>query len=192
MKKNILVLIILIIIFAIAIGITYFLKDNSRSTNNISKIHETNYIKNTYGEGDTSKENNINEKSNLDEGEIIKFELRTSEYFSNMPKEYKYIINSEKELEKFYEIYSGKLNIDKNYLNDNTIFIEVSGVNSGSITKKLKEITFENNTVNFIIDTEYPEVGTDDMGFWYMVGIIPNNKLTNINTDNWIKPSDIK
>lgn len=125
------------------------------------------------------------------EKKIIKFELQTSEYFSNKPKEYKYVITSEEELDKFYEIYSDKLNIDKKYLNDNTIFIEVYQTNSGGIEKNLKKITFENNKVNFIIDTKSPRIVTNDMAFWYVVGIIPNNKLTDLNLDDWSKPSDV-
>lgn len=181
MKRNYLIIIILIFIFIVIGGIVYFLTNNINNTKSTNKISDTNNI-----------ENNIENEANLNNEEIIKFELQTSEYFSNMPKEYKYIINSEEELEKFYEIYSDKLNIDKNYLNDNTIFVEVYKVNSGSIEKKLKDITFNDNTVNFIIDTEVPEIGLENMAFWYMVGIIPNKKLTNINTDNWTKPSDIK
>ena len=41
--------------------------------------------------------------------DIIKYELQTHEYFSDMPNVNKYFINSETELNKFYSIYSDTL-----------------------------------------------------------------------------------
>lgn len=124
--------------------------------------------------------------------DIIKYELKTHEYFSNRQNIKNYYINSESELNEFYNIYSDKLNIDKEYLNNNSIFIQVDQVSSGSIQKKLSSVTFDNNTVNFIVDTDSPEIGTMDMAFWYLVAIIPNEQLNNLNLSNWVKPSKIK
>lgn len=123
--------------------------------------------------------------------DIIKYELQTHEYFSDMPNVNKYFINSETELNKFYSIYSDTLDINKDYLKSNSIFIQVNQVGSGSIQMNLSSITFDNNTVNFIIDKNFPEIGTMDMAFWYLVAIIPNNQLNNLNLSNWSKPSEI-
>ena len=123
---------------------------------------------------------------------IIKYELQTPEYFDNKPDINNYFIDSESELNEFYNIYSDRLNIDKDYLKNNSIFIQVSQVESGSIQKKLSSVTFDNNTVNFIVDTDFPEIGTADMAFWYLVAIIPNEQLNNLNLSNWSKPSDIR
>lgn len=123
--------------------------------------------------------------------EIIKYELQTHEYFNDAPNTNKYFIDSENELNKFYSIYSDKLVVNKEFLKNNSIFIQVEQVGSGSIQMKLSSVSFDNNTVNFSIDKNSPEIGTADMAFWYFVAIIPNNKLNNLNLDNWSKPSEI-
>lgn len=128
---------------------------------------------------------------NKNNDEIIKYEFKSHEYFSNYLDTNKYFIDSENELNKFYSIYSDKLDIDKDYLKNNSIFIQVEQVGSGSIQMKLSSVTFDNNTVNFIVDKNYPEIGTADMAFWYLVAIIPNNQLNNLNLNNWSKPSKI-
>jgi len=123
---------------------------------------------------------------------IIKYELQTHEYFSNLPSTNKYFINSETELEKFYDIYSNKLDINMEYLKSNSMFIQVEQVGSGSIQMKLADVTFDNGTVNFIVNKSSPEIGTADMAFWYLVAIIPNNKLNDLDLSNWSKPSEIR
>lgn len=137
--------------------------------------------------------NNLKTTSYQDENnnEIIKYELQTHEYFSDAPNTNKYFIDSENELNKFYSIYSDELAINKDYLKNNSIFIQVEQVGSGSIQMKLSSVAFDNNTVNFIIDKNSPEIGTMDMAFWYLVAIIPNNQLNNLNLSNWSKPSEI-
>lgn len=127
-------------------------------------------------------------KDNLNDN-IIKYELQTSEYFSDIPDKNKYFIDSVDELNNFYSIYSDVLDIDKNYLENNSIFIQVEEVSTGSVTMELSSVTFENNTVNFIVNKDYPEIGTDDMAFWYLVAIIPNDKLSGLKLDDWKKPS---
>lgn len=137
--------------------------------------------------------NNLKTTSYQDENnnEIIKYELQTHEYFSDAPNANKYFIDSENELNKFYSIYSDELAINKDYLKNNSIFIQVEQVGSGSIQMKLSSVEFDKNTVNFIIDKNSPEIGTADMAFWYLVAIIPNNQLDNLNLSNWSRPSEI-
>ena len=134
----------------------------------------------------------LNKNKQTANNSIIKYELQTHEYFSNKPNINNYFIDSEAELKEFYNIYSNKLNINKNYLKYNSIFIQVSQVGSGSIKKKLSSVTFDNNTVNFIVDTDSPEIGTMDMAFWYLVAIIPNEQLNNLNLSNWSRPSEVR
>ncbi len=130
-------------------------------------------------------------KKCLNNKDIIKYELQTHEYFDKTQNTNKYFIDSEQELNNFYSIYSNMLNINKDYLNDNSIFIQVKQVESGSVKLKLSSVSFDNNTVNFIIDENLPEIGTMDMAFWYFVAIIPNEKLNNLNIDNWRKPTEV-
>ena len=123
--------------------------------------------------------------------DIIKYELQTSEYFRDIPDNNKYFIDSIDELNNFYSIYSDVLDIDKNYLENNSIFIQVELASSGSITMELSSVTFENNTVNFVVNEDYPEIGTNDMAFWYLVAIIPNDKLSALKFDEWKRPSEV-
>lgn len=110
------------------------------------KVAELQNIVDNFKNDNQQKETNDN---------IIKYELQTPEYFDNKPDINNYFIDSESELNEFYNIYSDRLNIDKDYLKNNSIFIQVSQVGSGSIQKKLSSVTFDNNTVNFIVDTDF-------------------------------------
>lgn len=122
---------------------------------------------------------------------FTKYELQTHEYFASLPSTDSYIIDSKAELHKFYAIYSEALNVKEDDLKDNTYFIKVASVSSGSIKMKLSDVNLDNNKVNFIIDKETPEIGTDDMAFWYFVAIIPNSKLKNLDLSEWHKPSEV-
>ena len=132
--------------------------------------------------------NIINDKKEINDNKITFYELQTNEYFPDINNG-KYYINSLDELKKFYSLYSDILNINVNYLKDNSLFINTIEVGSGSISIKLKDVNLDNNKVNFVINRNTPEVGTDDMAFWYLVAIIPNDMLENIDISDWFKPS---
>lgn len=130
--------------------------------------------------------------------EIITYELKTSEYFEKIQSTNKYRIESIEELDNFYSLYSNKLsratskiNIDNQYLKNNTIFIMVEQKSTGSIKLKLSSVTFENNKINFNIERNSPQTVTEDMAFWYLVAGIPKSKLKNIDINDWKKPSEI-
>ncbi len=136
---------------------------------------------------------NFSHEQNTESSEIaIKYELQTHEYYPlDKLNHRQFHIESESDLEAFYSLFSDKLEVNPEYLKGNDIFIKVAPASSGSIKHTLKDVNFDNNTVNFIISTESPEVGTDDMAFWYFVAVIPRDKLKNIDTSDWIKPSTI-
>ena len=123
--------------------------------------------------------------------DITMYELQTSEYFRYTPDSYKYKITNEKELEDFYSLFSNRINIDVNKLKGHTIFIETRVAGSGSIKHKLEKVTYDNNTVNFVIKTNSPQIGTCDMAFWYFVAIIPNDNIKNLKLDDWSTPSEV-
>ena len=131
----------------------------------------------------------IYKKNNLNE--ITKYEIKTNEYFSEDLDTGKYVISSAEELDKFYKLYSSILNINEEYLGNNSIFVQTEKVGSSSTQLKLSAVTFENNNVNFVVERKNSEIGTTDMAFWYLVAIIPNEKLTNLNLDGWKKPSEV-
>ncbi len=120
--------------------------------------------------------------------EVKKYDLQTHEYFEKAPSDTKYMINTVDELNVFYYLYSDVLNIDDKELKDYTIFIEVKEANSGSILYKFLDVNI-GGKVNFVIDEDIPEVGTDDMAFWYFVAMIPNDKLANVDISDWAIPS---
>ena len=132
-----------------------------------------------------------NEMPSPDEA-IVKYELQTHEYFENTPETTKYHISSTKDLDDFYALYSNELAAKTEYLEHHDLFIEVRVANSGSIKYTLDAVNFNNNTVNFEISTTSPEVGTDDMAFWYFVAVVPKEKVKNLNTSEWRKPSEVK
>ena len=122
--------------------------------------------------------------------DIIMFEVETSEYFDDdLININSYVIDSVSELESFYNIYSDKLDLDVSYLDGNHVFVQVSQVGSGSIQKELVDVNFNNNRVNFVVSQTSPEIGTDDMAFWYLVAVIPDSKSNNLNLDDWAIPS---
>lgn len=122
---------------------------------------------------------------------IIKYELKTSEYFSHKSDVSKYFIDSVDELKKFYEIYSDQVDVNEDYLNDKTVFIQVQEVASGSIEMKLKSVNFKDNKVNFVISEDSSSIGTGDMAFWYFVAVIPNEKIKGLDLSDWSRPSKV-
>ena len=88
-------------------------------------------------------------------------------------------------------MYSNKISIDEDKLSSNTFFIKTIQVGSGSISISLSVVNLDNNKINFIVDKNVPEVGTDDMALWYLVAIIPNNMLNDIDISDWNKPSSL-
>lgn len=134
-------------------------------------------------------ENSTNEST----GDIVKYELQTHEYFDFLyGNPNAFYIDSEKELDTFYSIFSDRIQINKDDLENNTIFVQVIETTSGSIDMKLDDVTFTNKTVNFSISEESSEIVTEDMACWYLVAIIPNEKLKGIRYKGWVKPSKAK
>ncbi|ORX84509.1 hypothetical protein BCR32DRAFT_325434 [Anaeromyces robustus] len=132
--------------------------------------------------------------NNNNDNNIIKFQRKTHEYFSRRPPFEKFYIDSEKELNKFYSIFSNAINLDQQYLDNNTVFIQVKQASSGSIKWELSSVTFNNNNVNLNIVCPHSLANrcfTCDMAFWYFVAVIPNNMLKNLNLIGWKKPSEI-
>ena len=187
--STVFLIISLIIIIIMGFFIYKLYKDNQTADSKLADLN--NEVARLENMVDNLKTTGGNQGKDVNNADIIKYELQTHEYFSDMPNVYKYYIDSENELNKFYSIYSDKLDINKEYLKNNSIFIQVEQVGSGSIQMKLSSVTFDNNTVNFIIAKDSPEIGTMDMAFWYFVAIIPNNQLKNLNLSNWNKPSEI-
>lgn len=155
MNKKGLYLVIVLIVIALGISISYFLINGK-------------------------------EKGN----EIITYSKQIDEVVDNLPEYSKYFINSEDELTNFYKIYSSKLNIKKDYLNENFIFIETR-TESGNTTVSLDSISFENGKISLNIKESKPSFSTDDLKFWYFVAIIPKEKLVNYSIEGWALPSEV-
>lgn len=193
---KIVVLIIIDIVFII--GVILFLSFNNNSNNSIKSKKKNTEINNKINKKNQSKDVNKNklpddyDKEKYDITDILKYEIKTSYYKLDKNKN-KIYIDSEEELNNFYSLFDNKLNIDKYYLYNNTIYIQYISVGSSAIECKLNDVNFENNIINFKYDVITPDgIMTQDMAGWYLMAIIPNSKLTNIDTGDWIKPSTIK
>ena len=145
--------------------------------------------------GCTKKEENKVEPEKTEEQEIKRIdkkEIKLSSVEHNWSGDnLKYMINSEEELEIFYKYYSKELKQLKGKFDGYTLFVELSAQGSGSTELKINEISFENKTVEFIIEKNVPGIGTTDMAYWFLVGIIPNEQLEGIDTSNWQIPSKV-
>ena len=124
-----------------------------------------------------------------DKKAIIKYELQTSEYFENKPKETKYYIDDEYELNSFYSLYSNRLNIKAEILEKYDLLIEVREVTSGSKDYKLKDVKMYDYEAEFVIKEEVIKTGTDDMAFWYFVAQIPKDRFYPSYKSEWKRPS---
>lgn len=123
--------------------------------------------------------------------DITKYEIKTSQDLKYNTNIKSFQINSEKELNIFMNATEIKLNIPKTNFQDYTIFIQRSIEGSGSNKLKIFSVSFKNNTLNFNIKRKIPKIGTADMAYWYLIAIIPNKKLENLNLENWQKPSKV-
>ena len=91
-----------------------------------------------------------------------------------------------------FEKYFGSINEitgindteQKQNLRENTLLIQIDEVNSGSIEEELKSVEISDG-IDFKIDKTVPELGTTDMAKWYLVAIVPNDRLTNADSSEW-------
>lgn len=127
----------------------------------------------------------------IDNNKIIKESIQTHEYFSDKPSNDKYFITSNEELDVFSNIYSDVLSKYSDKFDENSLFVMVFEESSGSNELVLEDVDFDSNKVEFIIEKNYPEVGTDDMALWYLVALIPNDYLIDFDLDEWKEPSEI-
>ena len=185
MKKNMNVIITLLVFdILFIVGVLYLGTNSINTTKSKSKNKNDNKeIINKNKEIDYDKEK-------YDINEIIKYEIQTHEY--NRNKIGKYYINSKDELDSFYKLFSKDVKIDENYLYSNIIFVQIETVGSSGIKCKLNDVKIENRNISFVYDETVPEGAmTDDMASWYMIAIIPKNKLNNIDISEWKKPSTV-
>ncbi len=142
---------------------------------------------------DNSLETKIDDKKAENKKDDIKFYQKIStKPLDNNLEDSKYYINSDQELEKFYNLYEeiDELNKDKKSLTDYTAFIEVVSSNENNkIT--LKSVTIENNKIVFNIDNETNKEGEIVPEHCFLIAFIPNEELTNVDISEWIKPSKV-
>lgn len=121
------------------------------------------------------------------------FKTKTSQYFEKEQyNEEGYIIDSQKELELFNKKFNNSIKLDDISFSENTVFIKMKSVGSGSIYMDFKSAKIVDGELVFDIEEQFPEggIGTDDMAFWYFVAVIPNDDASLIHLNNIIKPSE--
>lgn len=135
------------------------------------------------------KTNNKEIKTNNEEIKCYSFKTHGEFNKSLGRKNQKYKIRNKKEFETFKKLFKGFPMTYQYNLSEYTIFIQIQIEGSGSNKVNLKNVKL-NDKVMFIIDTNKPSVGTCDMAYWYLVAVIPKNKLNKINVDEWKSPND--
>ncbi len=119
-------------------------------------------------------------------------EIKTSKYAEGLYDK-QYIIDSNEEIHAFNNLYKDdSLNKYLNKLNKVSLFVLVKYESSGSNKIKLEGVTFENNKLDIVYEELSQEIGTDDIATWYLVVLIPNDRLEGLDLSNWEKPSTIK
>ncbi len=126
-----------------------------------------------------------------EEKKIDFFALKSHSGFNDALYNDMFIITSQEALDVFCTLYKG-FKISNHYdLSQNTMFVETLAFGSGSIRVNFNEVRINKN-VEFIVKVDYPEMGTADMAYWYLVAIVPNEKLKGVNVDTWKSPIDAK
>ncbi len=121
--------------------------------------------------------------------EIVVTELKSSKMFNETIANNKFKIINNGELEVFKSLYKD-FDIDEVDLKNNTIFIETRIETSSSAELVLEKVNID-GIVEFNIKANKPkEEGLTEMAYWYFIAIIPNQKLKNINTEEWKSPND--
>ena len=120
------------------------------------------------------------------------YEIKTSQSFNEKINQTKYKITSGNELDYFYQLYKNvDLHTKSKVFEDKTVFIKLIEKGSGSIDVNLKNVLLDNKKVEFDIEEEIHEIGTTDMAYWYLVAIIPNEKIIDCDLSNWYSPIDV-
>ena len=133
-----------------------------------------------------------NKKKENKSNDIVKDAIQTHEYFDDKGYGDKFIIENEGDFDKFTSVFSDDIEEYRDKLNGNTIFVMLVEKGSGSIQLELKDVNFDGNTVNFVVNTINPSgAGTDDMALWYLVAVVPNEKLEGLDLSDWTNASSL-
>lgn len=123
---------------------------------------------------------------------VIKYEIQDTEKQIVRFEERKFYISSIDQLKKFNLIYPNKLNLKEDDLKNNKIFVQVEETSSIDTKIKLSSIYILNSNVNFVVNMDDQMENQDDNSInWYLVAIIPNEIVENLELGEWSLPSDV-
>ena len=103
----------------------------------------------------------------------------------------KYYIETEEELNYFYSLYTSEINIKKEELNSQTLFIEVE---SGKDNKEriLTEVKINQNQIEFVIDRkDTPTNDKENNSTWFIIAYVPKSIAQNVDKKDYKKPSEV-
>lgn len=164
MKKILIVLVICILIMIILVSLMIFKLNREKDNPNL------------YGSSDDVT--------------IVFFSIKTSSGFNNIVENTKYRITNEVELDMFHILHNG-FNLSKKYdLSKNTIFIQTQIHSAGNIIVDFNGVSI-NKEVKFNINTKRPKAVEPLMAYWYLVAVVPNTKLNDVNINEWKSPIDV-
>lgn len=192
MKKPIMILVLCFAVIVIVLSaILIKFKADAQKSQNENKV---NY--NSKSEIEKEVENELNENTTLKneakkdnkEGKIEFYSIKTTSGFSKEFDNIGYKIVSDEELNVFSSMFKG-FELSKEYdLSENTIFIELE-TDSGDSVIDINDVKVD-KIVYFDIAKKSGK--TEDIAYWYLIAIIPNDMLEGVNTNSWKLPTEVK
>ena len=122
---------------------------------------------------------------------IKKFEYKEHSINTNIRENYFYI-DSQSELDAFNKLFNYELDVNDVKFGKEVILVNYIRTGSGSNKFKLNDIYVKYDRVMFDIDRYIPEVGTDDMAYWFVGAVVNEKDIEDYDLTMWKRPSSIK
>ena len=103
-----------------------------------------------------------------------------------------YIIDSEEELDAFYTIYSNDGIIDRDKLDgSNTAFVKIIQSPDNGVSYNISDIKYMSEYIDLDVSEEGNYNPSSKMVLWYLVAIVPSDKISEQKLNLWNRPSDV-
>lgn len=175
-KKSDIIMVLIIIILFLLCFIVMGMYNDSRFCDSV-KNNFFNHISTSKIKGTTIKT-------------IAKKEISTDNSLDEV-KNKKYKITNKEELDVFKKRYSF-LGLDKYYKKNSTIFIETRPESSVSIDLELRKVVNYDGKLEFVVYKRSEEVILPTMNYWFLIAVVSNDELKNIDLDDWKSPIEAK
>ncbi len=102
----------------------------------------------------------------------------------------KLYINNVSELNTFSGYFTNDLNQYENELSDKSLFVQVVQKEPGGARIIYDGVSLDNNKLSFLYQVYEPDTGTNNMEYYYLIALIPNEDLNGIDISEWRLPSE--